>query len=142
MTEVAGHGLQAEVDASQVLTGNAKLLAAHGVEMPASVVALTGAVVYVAVNGAYAGCLRLSVAPKPDAAKAVADLARLGVTRVQLLSGDRQGNVDELARKIGISQALVTCCQRIRWLMLTLCGNRHQWLCGRWHQRCPSACLG
>jgi Cd2+/Zn2+-exporting ATPase len=32
-------------------------------------------------------------------------LARLGVTRVQLLSGDRQGNVDELARKIGISQA-------------------------------------
>ena len=39
VTEVAGHGLQAEVDASQVLTGNAKLLAAHGVEMPASVVA-------------------------------------------------------------------------------------------------------
>lgn len=105
VTEVAGHGLQAEVDASQVLTGNAKLLAAHGVEMPASVVALTGAVVYVAVNGAYAGCLRLSDCPKPDAAKAVASLARLGVTRVQLLSGDRQGNVDELARKIGISQA-------------------------------------
>ncbi len=48
----------------------------------------TGTLVYVSVDGVYAGCIIISDIIKPTSAKAVKDLKKAGVKKVVMLTGD------------------------------------------------------
>ena len=51
------------------------------------------------------GYLSLADTPKPDAVQAICELKDLNINNIQILSGDKQTIVSNLAEKIGVTQA-------------------------------------
>jgi Cd2+/Zn2+-exporting ATPase len=100
--EIKGSGVTAQMGNSRVIAGNAGLLEREGVRVPA--VSLSGTVVHVASDGVYAGHLLLSDSIKTGSAGAVADLRKLGVGRIAMLTGDRREQAEEAASKLAITE--------------------------------------
>lgn len=100
--EIGGHGVTAKVDGHEVAAGNAKLMKRLGLkhEEPEK----TGTVVYVAVDGAYAGYLLIADVPKEQAAEAVAGLKAVGVKRTVMLTGDSKRVAEAVAAELGIDE--------------------------------------
>lgn len=103
--EVAGQGIQAELDGKSILVGNAKLLQANGISCPAEVEDIPETTVLCAIDGNYAGYIVVADAPKDDAKKAVEELRKAGIRDIIMLSGDKQSIVSKLAVELGIDQA-------------------------------------
>lgn len=99
MKNHAGKGISAVVEGKSVLVGNAMLLRENGIDI--SVPAELGTVVYVALDGAYAGSIVIADEIKPDAAEAIAALQSDGV-RTVLLTGDRQENANVVAKALDL----------------------------------------
>ena len=98
--ELAGRGLKAQVDGREVLVGNARLL--EGLD--AAPCDVPGTVVYVAVSGAYAGCIVISDMLKESAPAAIADLRRSGVKRTVMLTGDSEAAAAQAAKSLGVDE--------------------------------------
>ncbi|HEX6435311.1 MAG TPA: HAD-IC family P-type ATPase, partial [Gemmatimonadales bacterium] len=60
---------------------------------------------YVAIDGRGAGVIEYADRLRPELAGFIAELRRLGVPRILLLSGDDQANVAAVARAVGIEEA-------------------------------------
>jgi Cd2+/Zn2+-exporting ATPase len=103
--EIAGHGLRGRVDGRDVLAGNAKLLSRFNVAYPAEVDQVADSIVVAAIDGKYAGYLTVADAPKEDAAQAVRELKADGITKLVMLSGDKDSIVQRVAKELGISEA-------------------------------------
>ena len=98
--ELAGRGLRAQVDGREVLVGNLRLL--EGLDVTAC--DAPGTVVYVAVEGAYAGCIVISDMLKESAPAAIADLRRSGVKRTVMLTGDSETAAAAAAGALGVDE--------------------------------------
>ena len=61
-------------------------------------------VVYVAVDGAYRGCIVIGDRVKDGAREALAELKQAGVRRCVMLTGDRQEAAEAVARSLGIDE--------------------------------------
>ncbi|HOX48085.1 MAG TPA: heavy metal translocating P-type ATPase [Spirochaetales bacterium] len=100
--EFPGMGVVAELGGRRVVAGNARALELEGVGLGAY--EAEGTTVHVAVDGAYAGRLLIGDEAKPDAARAVAELARLGVGRSAMLTGDEEKAALPLAALLGVGE--------------------------------------
>ena len=102
-----GQGVEAHVEGSEVLVGNARLLAAHGVTVtrlaPVSdhLEANGRTVALVAIDGQPAGVVGVADTVKPTSAAAVTALRRLGLA-VYLLTGDNRRVAVAIGREVGI----------------------------------------
>ena len=100
--EESGHGVTATVDGREVLVGNDKLMAAHGLSAhPCDVV---GTMLHVAVDGAYAGHIVIADTVKADAAQTISDLHAEGIRRCVMLTGDREEVAADVAAKLGLDE--------------------------------------
>lgn len=100
LEETAGFGIRATVDSKQVLAGNSRLLEREGIgfdpcDQP-------GTVVYVAIDGHYAGCIVIADELRPDSAKAITALKKLGVKKTAMLTGDSQAAGEAAAHALGL----------------------------------------
>ena len=100
--EESGHGVCARVDGREVLVGNAKLMAAHGVEAPACDV--VGTILHVAADGHYLGHAVIADTVKDDAARTIGDLHAAGVRRCVMLTGDREQVAAAVAAQLGLDE--------------------------------------
>ena len=100
--EESGHGVKATVDGHAVLVGNDKLMSAHGISCPDC--ELTGTILRVAIDGAYAGHIVIADTVKDDAAQAIADLHAAGVERCIMLTGDREEVARSVASDLGLDE--------------------------------------
>ena len=100
--EESGHGVRATVDGHAVLVGNDKLMSAHGISCPDC--ELTGTILHVAIDGAYAGHIVIADTVKDDAAQAIADLHAAGVERCIMLTGDREEVARSVASDLGLDE--------------------------------------
>ena len=98
-----GCGVTALVDGKTVLAGNQRFLEESGVPCPAQ--DGEGTAVYIAADGTYLGCIRVSDTLKPDAEATIAALRERGASRTVLLSGDRSASVEAAAKAIGVTEA-------------------------------------
>jgi Cd2+/Zn2+-exporting ATPase len=103
--EIAGHGLRGKVDGRDVLAGNTKLLTKFSVAYPPEVDQVVDSIVVAAVDGKYAGYLTVADAPKEDAARAVQELKADGISKLVMLSGDKDSIVQRVAKELGITEA-------------------------------------
>jgi Cd2+/Zn2+-exporting ATPase len=103
MQEIAGHGVAAIINGQQVLVGNFRLLAKHGIEYPEKLRNTIATVVVCAVDGKYAGAFLLADCLKPDAIDAIAQIKAEGVTDIHILSGDKAEIVKEYATQLAIT---------------------------------------
>ena len=108
---VPGGGIQATLSGEAVLAGNAGYLAQNGVslaamEADAHRLAEDGKTpLFLAESGRLLGCVAVADVVKPDSAKAIAALRRMG-RRVVLLTGDNQRTANAIARQIGVDQVI------------------------------------
>lgn len=100
ITEIAGHGVSAVVDGKKVFAGNAKLMGREGIAIGAE--HNEGTVVYVAVDGVYAGCITISDVVKPTSKAAIAKLKKSGIKQTVMLTGDAKRTADKVAAEIGV----------------------------------------
>jgi len=102
ITEIAGHGIEAEVDGRIIIAGNDKLL--HSKNIAHDKCDIDGTVVHVAVNSKYAGYIVISDTIKEDAAQAIKELKKLGVNRTVMLTGDNAFAAKSIANKLSIDE--------------------------------------
>ena len=100
--EQPGHGICANVEGHSVLAGNGKLM--QQMQIPFTECRRGGTVVYVAVDGRFAGAIVISDTIKEGAKEAIRDMKQVGVKQCVMLTGDRKEAAEEAAGELGIDQ--------------------------------------
>ncbi len=100
--EISGHGVQVDIENKTVLVGNAKLMTARNISFTET--KDVGAIVYVAVDGTFAGSIVISDELKEDSTKAIAALKARGVQKVAMLTGDTAEISKAIADKLNLDE--------------------------------------
>ena len=108
-----GRGVSAVVDGRRVLAGNPQLLADHGVAVSPDaerqrLLEEGATMIYVAVDGVFAGYLALSDTLRAESAATIAALEAAGVRPV-LLTGDHESAAGAIAARLGIREVRAEC---------------------------------
>ena len=100
--EVAGHGIQVQIDGQEVFIGNEKLMRAQNIT-PAACESI-GTVIYVACEGKYAGAIVISDTIKDGAKEAIRGMKTVGVKKCVMLTGDRKEAAELVAKELDIDE--------------------------------------
>ena len=100
--EVAGHGIQVQIDGQDVCIGNEKLMHARNIT-PAACESI-GTVIYVACEGKYAGAIVISDTIKDGAKEAIRGMKAVGVKKCVMLTGDRKEAAELVAKELDIDE--------------------------------------
>ena len=100
--EVAGHGIQVQIDEQEVFIGNEKLMRAQNIT-PAACESI-GTVIYVACEGKYAGAIVISDTIKDGAKEAIRGMKAVGVKKCVMLTGDRKEAAELVAKELDIDE--------------------------------------
>ncbi|MCF6182851.1 heavy metal translocating P-type ATPase, partial [Lutibacter sp.] len=105
--EILGHGLKGEVNNYKILAGNTKLLDKFKIVYSEKLKEITETIVIIAINDKYAGYITIADTLKEDAKNAIAALHSIKrISKVVMLSGDKQLVVDKIAKQLGIDKAI------------------------------------
>ena len=100
--EISGKGITAQVDGKAVAVGNDKLMQALDIDAPT--VTAVGTIVYVALEGRYAGHIVIADTVKPGAKDAITALHKAGVTHTVMLTGDSEAVARQVAQQLGLDE--------------------------------------
>lgn len=100
--EISGHGMLGMADGKQVLAGNHKLMEKYGISYQPHTG--NGTVVYLAIEGVFAGYIVISDTIKAGVKEAVADLKKSRVSKTVMLTGDRKETALAIAEEIGMDE--------------------------------------
>lgn len=100
--EISGHGVTAKVDGKAVAAGNHKLMEKLGIDC--ALCDSIGTIVYLAVEGEYAGHIVIADELKETAEEAMKSLKEAGVTKLVMLTGDRAAVAETVAAGLGIDE--------------------------------------
>lgn len=98
--EIPAHGISATVNGRQILAGNDRLM--HKENIPHEDCDVTGTIVYVAIDGIYAGYVVISDELKPDAKEAITRLKQIGIRKTVMLTGDDKTVAEKVSHELGI----------------------------------------
>jgi len=98
--EISGNGVIAKVDGRLVAAGNGKLMERLGVAY--SDCHKVGTIIHIAIDNAYAGHVVISDMLKPTSAKSMAELKRVGIHHIVMLTGDTKAVAEQVAASLGI----------------------------------------
>ncbi len=100
--EISGYGINSVIENKKVSVGNIRLMKKENIEVSDCLV--TGTVVYIAVDGEYAGNIVISDEVKQDARNAIASLREMGIKNIAMLTGDSASVGKAIAKSIGIEK--------------------------------------
>lgn len=100
--EIGGYGVIAAVDGIEVAAGNEKLMQMQ--EIPFQQSDCEGTIIYIGVDGQYAGHVVISDVEKPTARQALARLKAAGIEKTVMLTGDIDGVAQKIASELGIDE--------------------------------------
>ena len=100
--EIAAHGIKVNYNGKTVLAGNEKLMNVNKIKY--TPVTETGTVVYIAINGKYAGDLVISDEIKEDSKEAIAKLKQIGIKQTVMLTGDNKKVADAVAGELKLDK--------------------------------------
>lgn len=101
--EIAGCGIHAVIDGSDILCGNRRLMEKFHVSMEKTPSSEMGAEVFAAKDGTYIGCLIIADTLKEDAKSAVQKMKSMGITPA-MLTGDAKEAANAVAKAAGIDE--------------------------------------
>jgi len=102
VTEIAGKGIQANVNGHVAHVGNSSLMDSIGAQWkPCD---HNGTIVHVAIDNAYAGHIVISDRIKAGAREAIEALRKAGVRKTVMLTGDAAQVAGHVARDLGIDE--------------------------------------
>lgn len=100
--EIAGQGIKVDVTGREILAGNKILMENNQIEVKNS--EELGTIVYVAVNGKYAGNIVIADEIKPQAKEAIKALKSAGVKKCIMLTGDKEAIAKHVGGELGIDE--------------------------------------
>lgn len=98
--ELSGRGIEAKIGEQNVLVGNEKLMNEKGIEFTKC--NDIGTVLYVAIDGKYAGYILIADKIKDDAKNTIDELKKNNIKQTVMLTGDRKEVGEAVAKEIGI----------------------------------------
>ncbi|MDR3148615.1 MAG: cadmium-translocating P-type ATPase [Oscillospiraceae bacterium] len=98
--EISGHGVSVKSGADVILAGNRKLMEREGIAFEAT--GADGTVIYVALNGVYAGSIVIADEIKPDSKYAIFALKDKGIRKTVMLTGDNPQIAETVGDELGI----------------------------------------
>ncbi|WP_066217883.1 heavy metal translocating P-type ATPase [Formosa haliotis] len=105
ITEIAGQGVQGIVQGKIVLVGNTTLMETHNISVPEDLKRIVESVVLVAIDSVFVGFVVIADALKIDAKDTITKLRAVGVTKLMMLSGDKDSITQQVASELQISEA-------------------------------------
>lgn len=100
--EIPGFGLKGNVEGSEILVGNSRLLDRYHIAFPSDLDSIVGTLVVVALNGDYVGHIIIADRIKAGAKEAFSQLRGM---KTVMLSGDSKAVVNSVAKELGIDEA-------------------------------------
>ena len=100
--EIPGKGVDALVDGIRVKAGNAAFFQEAGIEVPQ--IEEVGTLVYVARDEQLVGSLVIQDEMRPGIKETMAELRKMGIRRLVMLTGDREVIALQVAKEAGISE--------------------------------------
>ena len=100
-TNVAGKGIVARREDSEILCGNEKLMAEYGVDFVKS--DRVGTIVYIAENRRFVGWVAVEDEIKPEAPEVTKKLSDMGCKTV-MLTGDNAAIAESVAKRLALSE--------------------------------------
>ena len=104
--EIAGQGISAEINGKNVCVGNEKMMKSIGAEIANCDKCnhFKGTIIYVAIDGVYAGHIIISDQIKTDSAHAITTLKKVGIEKTVMLTGDHKEVANFVAEQLGIDE--------------------------------------
>ena len=102
VTEIAGHGVSAKVGNDTVSVGNDKLMKLKNVKYINE--PFVGTVCHVVVNDEYAGYIVISDKLKDTSKSAILKMAKAGIKKTVMLTGDNKFAADSIAASLSIDE--------------------------------------
>ena len=99
--EIAGQGIKALVDNSEILAGNSKLMKSNNIKIPK--IECLGTIIYTSIDGEFAGYIIISDELKEDSKKAISSLNKIGIKTI-MLTGDNKNTAEMISQELGISE--------------------------------------
>jgi Cu2+-exporting ATPase len=109
--DLAGRGVRARVDGREVLVGTRRLMSEAGVDLARleahirRLLAEGKTLMILALDGGAAGVIAAADTVRPNAARAVAELAALGIEPV-MMTGDNRSTAEAVASQVGIKRVI------------------------------------
>lgn len=100
--DLYGYGISATIFDKKVLVGNEKLMKKENISY--SVCNKSGTIVYVAIDGKYAGYILIKDKIKDDSIKAISDLKNSGVKNIVMFTGDNYPVAKDICDKLKIDK--------------------------------------
>ena len=100
--QIPGFGVSIRLSSKQILAGSDRLMAENGISFTGC--NEPGTKVYVAENGSFAGCIRITDQIKEDAKQAIRQLKAMGIRKTVLLTGDEDAIAADLAAKLELDE--------------------------------------
>ncbi|HZJ21575.1 MAG TPA: heavy metal translocating P-type ATPase [Pricia sp.] len=106
VSEVAGKGLKGTVNDKTVLVGNKALMTSNNIQVPAENETIVESIVMVSIEGQFAGYVTIADELKEDAHEAIKQIREAGISRIIMLSGDKDSITKEIGREMGVNSAM------------------------------------
>ena len=100
--EISGLGIVAKIGEQDVIVGNEKLMKEKQIEFTKCTD--VGTILYVAIQGKYAGYILISDKIKEDAKYTIKQLKKNNIKQTVMLTGDRKDVGENVAKQIGIDK--------------------------------------
>ena len=105
VTEIAGKGLKGTVNGKTVLVGNKPLMTSNNIEVPSETDNIVESIVMVSIEGKFAGYVIIADELKDDAHDAIKQIRESGISKIIMLSGDKDSITQQVAKEMGIDTA-------------------------------------
>ena len=98
--EISGHGVRSVVRGKEVLVGNDKLMKQNNIDY--TICNDVGTILYVAVDGKFAGYILIADEIKEDAKEIIRKLKANNIQKIVMLTGDKKEVGESIAKELGI----------------------------------------
>jgi Cd2+/Zn2+-exporting ATPase len=97
--------LKGTVNGKTVLVGNKALMTSNKIEVPKETDTIVESIVMVAIENKFAGYVIIADELKEDAHEAIKQIRKSGISKIIMLSGDKDSITQQVAKKMGIDTA-------------------------------------
>jgi heavy metal translocating P-type ATPase len=104
LKEVEGKGIEGKVNDQWVKVGKLDFVTDQQIQLKSEQTSL-----FVSVEGRYAGEITFSDEVRPEARQTIAQLMKMGIRKIMMITGDKQNISETIAKEIGISEVHFGC---------------------------------
>jgi len=105
VTEIAGKGLKGTVNGKTVLVGNKALMISNNIEVTSETDDIVESIVMVAIENKFAGYVIIADELKDDAHDAIKQIRESSISKIIMLSGDKDSITQQVAKEMGVDWA-------------------------------------